>query len=187
MWNASKKILAFVWRENPKAHITVTSATFLFGPFCFLLYSTVLCLLLMQLATIGVRMTTNCRFSRQSVSLHLENWVYIILAIITFTYIGTMIRVFANDLGDLGSIPGRVIPKTLKMVLDTSLLNTQQYKVLSRVKWSNPGKGVAPSPTPRCSSYWKGSLRVALDQDPQLYLQCYKETFEIHCWKLNAP
>ena len=27
------------------------------------------------------------------------------------------------------SIPGRVIPKTLKMVLDTSLLNTQQYKV----------------------------------------------------------
>ena len=30
---------------------------------------------------------------------------------------------------DLGSIPGRVIPKTLKMVLDTSLLNTHQYKV----------------------------------------------------------
>ena len=37
-------------------------------------------------------------------------------------------RVFANDPGDLGSIPGRVILKTLKMVLDTSLLNTQQYK-----------------------------------------------------------
>ena len=36
---------------------------------------------------------------------------------------------FANGPGDLGSIPGRVIPKTLKMVLDTSLLNTQQYKV----------------------------------------------------------
>ena len=32
-------------------------------------------------------------------------------------------------LGDPGSIPGRVIPKTLKMVLDTSLLNTLQYKV----------------------------------------------------------
>ena len=31
--------------------------------------------------------------------------------------------------GDLGSIPGRVIPKTLKMVLDTTLLNTQHYKV----------------------------------------------------------
>ena len=38
-------------------------------------------------------------------------------------------RVFANGLGDLSSIPRRVIPKTLKMVLDTSLLNTQQYKV----------------------------------------------------------
>ena len=38
-------------------------------------------------------------------------------------------KVFANGLGDLGSIPARVIPKTLKMVLDTSFLNTQQYKV----------------------------------------------------------
>ena len=34
---------------------------------------------------------------------------------------------------------------------------------VSRVKWSNPGKGVAPSPTPQCSSYWKGSLLVTLD------------------------
>ena len=36
-------------------------------------------------------------------------------------------RVFANGPGDLGSIPGHIIPKTLRMVLDTSLLNTQQY------------------------------------------------------------
>ena len=43
--------------------------------------------------------------------------------------IGTMVRVFANGPGDLGSIPGRVIPKTQKMVLDASLLNTQQYKI----------------------------------------------------------
>ena len=40
-----------------------------------------------------------------------------------------MVRVFDNGLGDLGSIPGRVIPKTQKMVLDASLLNTQHYKV----------------------------------------------------------
>ena len=40
-----------------------------------------------------------------------------------------MDRVFANGPGDLGSIPGCIIPKTLKMVLDTSLLNTQQNKV----------------------------------------------------------
>ena len=44
--------------------------------------------------------------------------------------IGLAGSVFANDPGDLGSVPGRVIPKTFKMVLDTSLLNTQQYKVL---------------------------------------------------------
>ena len=37
--------------------------------------------------------------------------------------------VFANCPGNLGSIPGRVIPKTQKMVLDASLLNTQHYKV----------------------------------------------------------
>ena len=40
-----------------------------------------------------------------------------------------MSRVFANGPGDLGLIPGRVIPQTLKMVLYTSLLNTWQYKV----------------------------------------------------------
>ena len=40
-----------------------------------------------------------------------------------------MVRVFAIGPGNLGSIPGRVIPKTLKMVLDASLLNTQHYKV----------------------------------------------------------
>ena len=39
------------------------------------------------------------------------------------------------------------------------------------VKWSNPGKGVAPSPRPRCSSYWKGSLRVTHDQCPRLYIK----------------
>ena len=41
---------------------------------------------------------------------------------------------FTNGLGDLGSIPGCIIPKTLKMVLDTSLLNTQHYKVCIKGK-----------------------------------------------------
>ena len=40
----------------------------------------------------------------------------------------------------------------------------------SKVKWSNPGKGVASSSTPQCSSYRKGSLRVTLDWGRQLYL-----------------
>ena len=37
--------------------------------------------------------------------------------------------VFTNGLGDQGSIPGQVIPKTQKIVIDASLLNTQHYKV----------------------------------------------------------
>ena len=37
-------------------------------------------------------------------------------------------RVFANDPGDQGSILGRVIPKTQKMVLDIFFQNTQHYK-----------------------------------------------------------
>ena len=36
---------------------------------------------------------------------------------------------FANGLGDWGSIPSWVIPKTQRMVLDAALLNTQHYKV----------------------------------------------------------
>ena len=48
--------------------------------------------------------------------------------------IGLVGRVFANGPGDLGSIPGRVIPKTFKMVLDTSLLYIQQYKVCIKGK-----------------------------------------------------
>ena len=43
--------------------------------------------------------------------------------------IGLMSRVFANGPGDWGSISGPVIPKTLKMVLDATLLSTQHYKV----------------------------------------------------------
>ena len=43
--------------------------------------------------------------------------------------IGLAVWVFTNRPGDLGSFPGRVIPKTQKMVLDASLLNTQRYKV----------------------------------------------------------
>ena len=45
-----------------------------------------------------------------------------------------MSREFSNGPGNLGSIPGCVIPETLKMVLDTSLLNTQQYKVYIKGK-----------------------------------------------------
>ena len=67
-------------------------------------------------------------------------------------------NVYIYDPGDLGSIPGRVIPKTQKMVLDASLLNTQIYKVRIKGKVEQSREGVAPSPTPWCSSYRKGSF-----------------------------
>ena len=40
-----------------------------------------------------------------------------------------MSKVFANGPGDRSSIPGRVIPKAQKMVLDVTWLNTQYYKL----------------------------------------------------------
>ena len=51
-------------------------------------------------------------------NIHCVNWMY-----------GQMSRVFAYGPGDGGSIPGRVIPKSQKMVLDATLFNTQHYKV----------------------------------------------------------
>ena len=73
--------------------------------------------------------------------------VFLYRLVVRVFFTGLVVRVFANGRGDLGSIPGRVIPMTLKMAVDTSLLDTQQYKVM--VKWSNPADGVVPSPTPR--------------------------------------
>ena len=57
-----------------------------------------------------------------------------------------MSRVFVNGLGDRGSILGRVVPKTKKMVLDTDLLNTQHYQVRikSKVEKSRDRSGAFP-------------------------------------------
>ena len=51
--------------------------------------------------------------------------------------------------------------RLLKWYLIPPCLTLSNIRYVSKIKWSNPGKGVAPSPTPRCSSYWKGSLLVA--------------------------
>ena len=40
-----------------------------------------------------------------------------------------MVRVFAIGPEDRGSIRDQVIPKTQKIILDATLLNTQHYKV----------------------------------------------------------
>ena len=87
--------------------------------------------------------------------------------------IGMMVRVFVNGSGDLGSIPDRVIPKTQKMVLDASLLNTQYYKVQIKGKVDQSSERSSASPTSQCSSYRKGSLQVILDYGHQLYFFTY--------------
>ena len=53
---------------------------------------------------------------------------------------------FIFSVRNRGSIPGCVIPKTLKIVLDTSLLNTQQYKVRikGKVEQSRERSSVLP-------------------------------------------
>ena len=79
-----------------------------------------------------------------------------------------MVRVFANGPGYLGSIPSRVIPKTQKMVLDATLLNTQQYKV--RIKGKVEQSRERSSPHLVHLGVVKESLRVTLDYGRQLYL-----------------
>ena len=62
---------------------------------------------------------------------------------------GQMSRVFATGPGDRSSIPGPVISKTQKMVLDSALLNTQHYKVRikSKVEQSREWSGALPKPS----------------------------------------
>ena len=50
-----------------------------------------------------------------------------------------------------------------KWYLMSTCLTLSITRYVSRLKWSNPGKGVVPFPTPRCSSYRKRNLLVILD------------------------
>ena len=72
-------------------------------------------------------------------------------------------------LGRPGFNPRSSHTKDSKMVLDASFLNTQHYEVRIKGKVEQFREGVAPSPTPWCSSSRKGSLRVTLDYGRQLY------------------
>ena len=73
-----------------------------------------------------------------------------------------------NNYKDKGNSPKTLNDKNHQ----TSFQKFRQ--LISRVKSSNPRKEVASFPTLRCSSYWKGSLRVPLDYGRQLtYIRCY--------------
>ena len=60
--------------------------------------------------------------------------------------------------------------RLLKWYLMPPCLTLSFIRYGSRVKWRNPGKGVAPYPTPWCSSYRKGDLQVTLIYGCQHYL-----------------
>ena len=72
---------------------------------------------------------------------------------------------FANGPGNRGSIPGRVISKANKLVLDAALLNSQHYKVRIKGKmeqskeWSSAlpytffEKGAFESPTTKVANF----------------------------------
>ena len=77
-----------------------------------------------------------------------------------------MSRVSANDLEDRVYIPGRVVAKTQKMVLDTSLLNTQNYKACIKGKLKRPPLHLG------MVAIEKGVFGLLLTTVGQLYLLC---------------
>ena len=77
-----------------------------------------------------------------------------------------MSRMFANGPGDQNSVPGHVILKTQKMVLDASLFITQHYELRIKGKVEQSRKRSCTLPY----TYRKGSLQVTLDYSCQLYL-----------------
>ena len=69
--------------------------------------------------------------------------------------ISQVVSVFVNGLVGRISISGRVIPRLKTWYLIPPYFTSNIIRYVSTVKRSNPGKGVAPSSTPWCSSYWK--------------------------------
>ena len=72
-------------------------------------------------------------------------------------------RVFTNGSGDRVQYQVRSNQRLKKWYLIPPCLTLSIIRYVIRVKWSNPGNGVAASPTFRCSSDWKGSLLFTLD------------------------
>ena len=99
--------------------------------------------------------------------------------------IGIMGRVFTNGPGEWDSIPDWIIPKPQKMVLDISLITSHFWSIPYNAKWNNPGRGVAPSLTPRYCSYWKWSLQVPFNYGWLTYLYTHTHTRVIQKSSIN--
>ena len=73
--------------------------------------------------------------------------------------------------------PGRVLPKTQKMVLDAALINIQHYKVRIKGKVAQSRKRSSALPYTSVSSQLKREHLVSLDYAHQLYLFIYIYNF----------
>ena len=108
--------------------------------------------------------------------------------------IGLLGRVFTNNPGDLGSIPGHIIPKTLKIVHDTSLLNTQQYKVYIKGKVEQFKErssalllhlGVVAIEK---GAFWSPLTMVAVYKKTYIYICKHNDNFcNVFTWQLLKP
>ena len=96
--------------------------------------------------------------------------------------IGIMVRVFTNDPGDWGSIASRVIPKTQKIVLVASLLNSQNHKIQIKGKWNNREKEVALFTIRRSNE--KGTFGSPSTTVDQLYIYIYIYIYSTVKWRL---
>ena len=85
-----------------------------------------------------------------------------------YSFIGLVVTVFTKGLRDRDSIQGWVIPKTQKMVFDTSLLNTQHYKV-----WI---KGKVEQSRERSSALAFTSVWYLLKREPSVHPQLWLPT-----------
>ena len=81
---------------------------------------------------------------------------------------------FANRPGDLVQSQVESYQRLKKWYLMPPCLTLSIIRYGSRVKWSNPGKGVAPSPTPWCSKLSK--------REPSGYPRLWSPTTHTHIY-----
>ena len=88
---------------------------------------------------------------KENTSLNYESCVSLLLVYVLD--IGMRVRVFpmAQEIWVQSLV--ETYQRLKKWYLMPPCLTLSNIRYVSRVKWSNPGKGVAHSPTPWCSSY----------------------------------
>ena len=84
--------------------------------------------------------------------LTLIHWPYVLYSFLTRTVH------YVREIGVKSHVES--YQRLKKWYLIPPCLTLSIIRYVSRVKWIKSRKGVASYPTPRCSSYWKGALRL---------------------------